>query len=632
MVHPSLVPPGGHLNNQSTTPNVSRSAAQELQAPPLEKHEAGGEPSFASKVAASTTNRQAPGSGKALDSVSEHVTTSSPLPSSSLPADRESTPGPALRCTFVDHCNTGSDQLRKAISHFFGRNKSCTKLIPPEVWMYFCRKHYQRCRYRNAKHYGKNQIGYVVTQIEHIRDWDVGNRAKGSSTRIKHWQFSLRKREKNRLQQEVDDDELDPAAASDITPPPQWVLDVVDRSNYTSDDILRFALRLQQEIEGGSLGGIPEVEFLPMIEGADSDKAAAKKHRKQSRSSKYVRVTKRKAADSPEIQSSRPADINTGFASQTDVDAFELISPSEKRPRLDGPSGFANHQAFHLPSTVDSHQALPAPRFSTNPELQSFGAYDNTTPARAPNVVPMFQHGLGQTRARFSHGYSSTPPSQLTLPSISAQFGETLDSRPSFLQHAGQEASGMASGLRPSNHNQFRASHQRSASAFTPVNRPAAALARPSSSGNDAPAAPPRFNAPYYGRPAYEATPRSLYNSRQPAPQYVHGHGMSQQYGYDHGHQQANHGAQQHASYGVQHRSHHETQHQSNHGTPQPQGYNSALSQHPSPVHPQAYATPPYAAPRVPVASMTDTAENRTDSEAWPQGPAADQRYERSST
>ncbi|KAL4775759.1 hypothetical protein BDW60DRAFT_204324 [Aspergillus nidulans var. acristatus] len=40
---------------------------------------------------------------------------------------------------------------RKVISHIFGRKKKVTQQIPPWICVYYCRRHYQRARYRAGK-------------------------------------------------------------------------------------------------------------------------------------------------------------------------------------------------------------------------------------------------------------------------------------------------------------------------------------------------------------------------------------------------------------------------------------------------------------------------------------------------
>ena len=56
---------------------------------------------------------------------------------------------------------------RKVISQFFGRNKGPTKLIPNDVWHYFCRKDYQRSRYA-AEHGTATELATQV--ITNLRD------------------------------------------------------------------------------------------------------------------------------------------------------------------------------------------------------------------------------------------------------------------------------------------------------------------------------------------------------------------------------------------------------------------------------------------------------------------------------
>jgi hypothetical protein len=56
---------------------------------------------------------------------------------------------------------------RKVISQFFGRNKGPTKLIPNDVWHFYCRKDYQRARYA-AEHGTTDELAKQV--IDNLRD------------------------------------------------------------------------------------------------------------------------------------------------------------------------------------------------------------------------------------------------------------------------------------------------------------------------------------------------------------------------------------------------------------------------------------------------------------------------------
>ena len=92
------------------------------------------------------------------------------------------------KCTFLEDCSTESPE-RKVTSHFFGRNKKCTRQIPDTVWLWFCRKHYQRSRYRNRVRFSKLQLDAVRRQVERLEVW-------GGVTR---WEIILKKSEKERL-------------------------------------------------------------------------------------------------------------------------------------------------------------------------------------------------------------------------------------------------------------------------------------------------------------------------------------------------------------------------------------------------------------------------------------------------
>ncbi|KAL7816525.1 hypothetical protein V8C44DRAFT_291396 [Trichoderma aethiopicum] len=203
-----------------------------------------------------------------------------PLDASMAPLDGEP------RCMFVDNCQTGS-QLRKAISHLFGRNKACTLRIPKQVWVYYCRKHYQRIRYRNAKTYPLNQMYLVKMQINRLQRWSDENQRRGVGPYIKMWTLALRKREQSRLDQETgaaDEGGGDNAPETTTgSAAPGWIIERLG-SEYTTKDMLAIADQLYTEIENGILGQVPEVEFLPDItESEAGNTAKLVKSRKQGR-------------------------------------------------------------------------------------------------------------------------------------------------------------------------------------------------------------------------------------------------------------------------------------------------------------------------------------------------------------
>ncbi|KAL4739831.1 hypothetical protein BDV11DRAFT_112025 [Aspergillus similis] len=65
---------------------------------------------------------------------------------------------------------------RKVISHIFGRNKKVTQQIPPWIWVYYCRRHYQRARYRagsNGRQWARIQCERVLDLLEAMRKWEI---------------------------------------------------------------------------------------------------------------------------------------------------------------------------------------------------------------------------------------------------------------------------------------------------------------------------------------------------------------------------------------------------------------------------------------------------------------------------
>jgi hypothetical protein len=67
-------------------------------------------------------------------------------------------------CTNKDH--------RKVTSHFFGRNKGCTKRIPREAWLMACRCCYQRAVYHGNKHDNLHELQrkFLDDQLDKIND------------------------------------------------------------------------------------------------------------------------------------------------------------------------------------------------------------------------------------------------------------------------------------------------------------------------------------------------------------------------------------------------------------------------------------------------------------------------------
>lgn len=91
-------------------------------------------------------------------------------------------------CEYSTPCpmSTGSEGVyfRKVVSHLFGRNKTSTKLFPNHIWVYYCRRHYQRARYR-AEQWPFVQAELLLQTLERMEEWG----------QVESFELRLRRRE-----------------------------------------------------------------------------------------------------------------------------------------------------------------------------------------------------------------------------------------------------------------------------------------------------------------------------------------------------------------------------------------------------------------------------------------------------
>jgi hypothetical protein len=75
------------------------------------------------------------------------------------------------KCAFVPDCTLPAPP-RRIVSHYFGRNKKETRAIPESVWVFYCRQHYQRAKYRQRTHvYAQTQMRLVRQTVENLQAW-----------------------------------------------------------------------------------------------------------------------------------------------------------------------------------------------------------------------------------------------------------------------------------------------------------------------------------------------------------------------------------------------------------------------------------------------------------------------------
>lgn len=77
---------------------------------------------------------------------------------------------------------------RKIVSHIFGRNKKPTQNIPDHLWIWYCRKHYQRSKYTCSNQWPQKQVDLVRQALNNFEQWG----------KIAYWNIVLRKREQDR--------------------------------------------------------------------------------------------------------------------------------------------------------------------------------------------------------------------------------------------------------------------------------------------------------------------------------------------------------------------------------------------------------------------------------------------------
>ncbi|KAI5795124.1 hypothetical protein EDC01DRAFT_73086 [Geopyxis carbonaria] len=130
------------------------------------------------------------------------------------------------KCSYCTVCTTGSP-LRKVVSHIFGRNKLSTRQIPKNVWVYYCRKHYQRSRYRNPRGFARQQVLLVKRQCERLEQWGG----------VKDWVIKVRRREELRMGREDNTEDFEDA--EDDIEEELAAIDYTDAIEAANADILR---------------------------------------------------------------------------------------------------------------------------------------------------------------------------------------------------------------------------------------------------------------------------------------------------------------------------------------------------------------------------------------------------------
>ncbi|KAB8295316.1 hypothetical protein EYC80_007219 [Monilinia laxa] len=381
-------------------------------------------------------------------------------------------------CMYIPNCDTGS-QPRKAISHIFGRNKMCTRLIPQSVWVHYCRKHYQRSRYRNPKEYAKLQCDLVQQQIRRVHDWSQQNQRRGEPGTIRDWGIAIRKREQKRLDElkgsgrkrrasafDDEDDGDDDVSPRPPTAVPDWLLSVIG-SGYTTEEILEIFNRLHQEVLDDLLPCFPDVEILPNITVDEDEPKSPKGYAKRKASSAGHKRSKslNVGAMKTTLNYSSPAApdrrMSQPSAFQIPNAGVPVYSTTLKRRRPnpgDVNAQYSSQQFVPLPAEVDHRRLSFQPNTFSGFERIDEGAVR----------VNDFEHPHGRHYGRSSSVYQSPLPAPVARPlgihqnQVEAQLQQLETSSPGFSMNGGMGMS-MGSGMGMGMHGRVaRPSHQRS--------------------------------------------------------------------------------------------------------------------------------------------------------------------------
>ncbi|KAM0138403.1 hypothetical protein ACHAP3_003730 [Botrytis cinerea] len=372
-------------------------------------------------------------------------------------------------CMYITNCDTGS-QPRKAISHIFGRNKMCTRLIPQSVWVHYCRKHYQRSRYRNPKEYAKLQCDLVQQQIRRVYDWSAQNQRRGEPGTIKDWGIAIRKREQKRLDElkgsgrkrrfDDEDEGDDDQGPRPPTAVPDWLLSVIG-SGYTTEEILEIFNRLHQEVLDDLLPCFPDIEILPNITVDQDEPKSPKGYAKRKVSS-----AGHKRSQSLGVGAMKAQNYSTPLGQDR-----RMSQPVQfQSPNTGGAPTYNTTLKRRRPNSNDANvqglQFTPVPssferRRSFQPAFANTGFDRIDENHQSPAVDNDFEFPRGRTHARASSVYQSP----LVAP-VARPLGIHQNQVETQIQHmeTGYGMNGGNMGMNMGMQGRARPSHQRSQS------------------------------------------------------------------------------------------------------------------------------------------------------------------------
>ncbi|KAL8808087.1 MAG: hypothetical protein Q9200_004429 [Gallowayella weberi] len=251
-------------------------------------------------------------------------------------------------------CTLNSGDYRKVTSHFFGRNKRTTHQIPDECWIKYCRKHYQRQKYRCPADWFETQLLLVDAQLDKMEQWGG----------VMSWQIDVRKKERDMISKENKY-----LAIHGVLP------DVVCRERflipYLGKDKTFAQVRdvvnvINKECDDTNAGTLPSFEFLPKIDERRNPRPRRGINRRTSRlpsqRAPTVPSTFRLEADESgqvkQIATKPRQSSSTGYA------AAKARTLEKRRSSLmlegDDIGGSGSYQKTETVSSIEQHSTTPS--------------------------------------------------------------------------------------------------------------------------------------------------------------------------------------------------------------------------------------------------------------------------------
>lgn len=191
-----------------------------------------------------------------------------------------------IKCVAVSTCLSNSGDHRKIVSHVFGRNKACTRELPRNLWIFWCRKHYQRFKYRaeNNGNWHYMQLRLVGQQLQIFQDWG----------HVRSWTVSLRKSKQATLAKE---DESSIMHNNNVSTCWERCLVPFLGPKKTFADVRQILAAIERKFDEAEwcrynmkLKSFPGVEFLPILHAHQKVSRARKPAAKKGQSL-YKKIT-----------------------------------------------------------------------------------------------------------------------------------------------------------------------------------------------------------------------------------------------------------------------------------------------------------------------------------------------------